>query len=262
MTLVAKTEAHQDGWNLDYTPGSAVDAGDLVDLGQGLIGAVNTSLAANRLGSVNIRSARRYGKATSTVFAIGDLILWNFTTELAIAAAVGLDGTIILPVAICIKAAINGDDHVVGLPITASADQYSVIRPFVYEFDFETTAGTGLGVKTLLPASMNKAGLIYYHAFGIVSEVFGGAGEDQGILTLKDTESSPNTLGTITAANAGADAVGDIISSTNSAVKAADGAVIKTIAAGKGITGAITQQTAGAGEAGKMKVYLHVIPLL
>ncbi len=133
--------------------------------------------------------------------------------------------------------------------------------PAVVEFDFETTGGTGTSAVTLVPGSLNTKGWVFYDCFGIVTEQFAGDTEDQGVLTIKTNESSPATLGTLTASDAGADAVTDIIACTNRAVAQTTGTAIKTIPANYGITGTITQQTSGTGEAGKMKVYFILRPL-
>lgn len=134
------------------------------------------------------------------------------------------------------------------------------IRPLVMVFDCETTDGTGTGEFLLLPGAANKNGLIYYDCFARVTEVFGGASQDQGIITVKDT--SDNTLGTLTPSDSGADAAGDTVRSTNVAAAASTGTAIKYIAAGAGIKAAITQQCSGSGEAGKLELYLVVLPLL
>lgn len=262
MTLPTLTAAHSDGWKIDHTPGSALAAGAVVNAGQGVIGYADQAIAASRLGSLAIKGCRRAKKAASVVtFAVGDEVIWDVTNGLAVQRALSLAGDAHIPLGICVVAAAATDDCVIYEPF-GMLNNRALINPFVYEFDFETTAGTGTGVKTLLPGWMNRAGLIFYDAFGIVTEVFGGASEDQGIVTLKDTAGSPATLGTITAANAGDDAVGDIIRATADAQTASDGDAAKFITAGLGITGTITQLTAGSGEAGKMKVYLHLLPLL
>lgn len=133
--------------------------------------------------------------------------------------------------------------------------------PVVVEFDFETTGGTGTTAVTLVPGSTNKRGWVFYDCFGIVSEAFGGASEDQGVLTIATNEASPTTLGTITPNDSGADAIGDIVACTGRAVAATTGTALKTIPANYGITGTITQQTSGTGEAGKMKIYFILRPL-
>jgi len=132
-------------------------------------------------------------------------------------------------------------------------------QPAVIEFDFATTGGTGTTAVTVAPGSTNSKGWVFYDAFGIVSEVFGGDTQDQGVLTLADT--ADNALGTITPSNSGADDLNDIVACTNRAVAQTTGTAIKTIAAGVGIKATITQQTAGTGEAGKMKLYLVLRPL-
>lgn len=115
--------------------------------------------------------------------------------------------------------------------------------------------------KTLVPSWFIPKGGLLYDCFGIVTEVFAGSSEDQGIITVKDTAGSPATLGTITAADSAADALTDIVRCTNDAVSASDGAVTKTVAAGNGITGTITQTTSGGTPAGKLRVHTKVAKL-
>jgi hypothetical protein len=131
--------------------------------------------------------------------------------------------------------------------------------PTVVEFDFETTGGTGTAAVTVAAGSLNTKGWVFYDAFGVVSEVFGGASQDQGVLTLADT--ADNALGTLTPSDSGADNLNDIVACTNRAVAQTTGTAIKTIAAGVGIKATITQQTAGTGEAGKLKLILVLRPL-
>lgn len=130
------------------------------------------------------------------------------------------------------------------------------LEPIVQEFDCET--GVDTAAKTLLYASQNPTGLLIKEIYGRVTEVFGGASEDQGIITVRDTV--PNTLATLTPSDAGADAAGDIIVGY-AAAAASTGAATKTVAPGVGIEAIVTQATSGAGAAGKAKVYIAFQPL-
>lgn len=132
----------------------------------------------------------------------------------------------------------------------------SELVPIVYEFDTET--GVDATAHTLVPASQNPRGLLILGVFGRVTEVFGGASEDQGIVTVQDEDDT--AIATLTPTNAGADALGDIIVGY-SAYAASTGAATKTVAAGKAVEGIVSQATSGAGAAGKMKVYVVAIPL-
>jgi hypothetical protein len=89
-----------------------------------------------------------------------------------------------------------------------------------------------------------------------------GSTEDQGIITVENTDGTD--IGTLTASDAAADAIGDIIAGSLDVLDSATGTAIgaAVVAAGKGIQGKVTQQTTGGTPAGKIKVYLVLIPLL
>lgn len=68
---------------LDYTPGTAKAAGDVVVLPDGRAGVVKTDLAANEAGSVYVAGLFTADADTVTV-AVGDPILYDTDTELAV----------------------------------------------------------------------------------------------------------------------------------------------------------------------------------
>ena len=63
---------------VDYTPGSAVSAGDVVLQGD-LIGIANLDIAANALGSLAVQGVFDFPKATggSTAIAVGVDVYWD-----------------------------------------------------------------------------------------------------------------------------------------------------------------------------------------
>jgi hypothetical protein len=132
-------------------------------------------------------------------------------------------------------------------------------QPIVNEFDCETGQGGDTPV-VIYPAAMNQNGLVFKGAFGIITEAMAGSSEDQGIITVEDTDG--NDLCTLTPSNAAADSIGDIVQSSISVWASATGVAWVTVAAGKGIQAKVTQATSGGSPAGKMKVYLEVQPLL
>jgi predicted RecA/RadA family phage recombinase len=73
----------QQGWDIDYTPGSAVDAGDLVS--QGYLHAVtHLDIAASALGAVHIQNLYDCLKeATTDTYTAGDLVYWDATNAYA-----------------------------------------------------------------------------------------------------------------------------------------------------------------------------------
>ncbi len=114
----------------------------------------------------------------------------------------------------------------------------------------------------LIHPTENQNGLLLLWAGAIVTEVFAGATEDQGIVTLQDTDGT--TLGaTFTASNAAADVVNDIIAplANKVAIGAATGSLLVIVPAGKGVKAKVTQLTSGAGAAGAMKVIAIAIPI-
>lgn len=117
-------------------------------------------------------------------------------------------------------------------------------------------------IALLIHPSENHNGLLVLWAGAMVTETFAGGTEDQGIITLQDTDGT--TVGvTFTAANAGADAVDDIIApAANSvAIGATSGSALVMVPAGKGLQAKVTQLTSGAGEQGAMKVGVIAMPI-
>lgn len=110
----------------------------------------------------------------------------------------------------------------------------------------------------LIHPTENHNGLILLHAFGIVTETFGGDSEDQGIITLEDTDGTDVT--TLTPSNAGADTAGDIIQAAASSISATSTAIV-VIPADKGLQAFVSQLTSGASEQGAMKVGVVAMPI-
>ena len=73
-----------DGNAIDYTPGSAVAAGDVV-LQEDLIGIARTPIAANALGSLAVAGVFDLPKATgaSTAIAAGATVYWDVGDQVA-----------------------------------------------------------------------------------------------------------------------------------------------------------------------------------
>lgn len=130
------------------------------------------------------------------------------------------------------------------------------IKTLVQSFDCQADADSL--AKTLIPASENVGGLVVLSVFARVTEVFGGATEDQGVVTVRDEDE--NAIATLTPSDAGADAIGDIIQGYQIG-GVSTGAALKTVAAGKAIEAIVSTETDGSGAAGKMSVYITVLPL-
>ena len=117
-------------------------------------------------------------------------------------------------------------------------------------------------IAQLIHPTENPSGLLVIWAAALVTETFGGDTEDQGIVTLQDTDGT--TLGiTLTPTDAGGDAVDDVIApAANSvAIGAATGSAMIVVPAGKGVQAKVTQLTSGASEQGAMKVGVIAIPI-
>jgi predicted RecA/RadA family phage recombinase len=93
-----------DGRSIDYTPGSAVAAGDVIVQGE-LVGIARTPIAANALGSLAVAGVFDFAKATGggTAITAGANVYWDDTNNVATTTATGnkLIGK-------CVKAAADG----------------------------------------------------------------------------------------------------------------------------------------------------------
>lgn len=74
----------QVGDSIDYTPGSAVAAGDVVVQGE-LVGVAKKAIAANELGALAVSGVFKFPKAITSGSAItaGSNVYWNTATEVA-----------------------------------------------------------------------------------------------------------------------------------------------------------------------------------
>jgi predicted RecA/RadA family phage recombinase len=79
-----------DGDAVDYTPGAAVTAGDVVVQGT-LIGVCTQSIAANKLGALAVKGVFDFAKATGTGTALtaGLAVYWDDTNDVVTATASG-----------------------------------------------------------------------------------------------------------------------------------------------------------------------------
>jgi predicted RecA/RadA family phage recombinase len=94
-----------EGCAIDYMPGSAVAAGDVVVQGE-LVGVARSPIAANTLGSLAVQGVFDFAKATGngTAISAGANCYWDVTNNVATTTATGnkLIGK-------CIKAAADAD---------------------------------------------------------------------------------------------------------------------------------------------------------
>ena len=97
-----------DGHAIDYTPGSAVAAGDVIVQGE-LVGVTRSPIAAGALGSLAVDGVFDFAKATGggTAISSGANVYWDDTNNVATTTATGnkLIGK-------CVRAAADADTTV------------------------------------------------------------------------------------------------------------------------------------------------------
>ncbi len=251
MSTAAKAIRRDCDEVLRVTAVAVTYGGDLLQLEDGRA-AVKSGLETAAIGdlmSVDVDGIFDVLSASATTFSRGDEVWWDLSAMQAVKANTALDtGDFYLGIADADKA--SGD-----LFVRVILNERVAVRPIVHEF--ATT--TDVASVTLVPANENSNGFLVRLVYAIVTEVFAGGTEDQGVVTVKDGDG--NTIATLTPTNAGADAVGDVIIGTNKLLGGTTGDAVKTVAAGKSITAIVTQATSGVAAAGKMKVYLDLVPL-
>lgn len=80
----------QDGKSIDYTPGSAVAAGDVVVQGD-LVGVAVADIAANALGALQIEGVFSFAKNTNStdIYTVGQKLYWNASSEVVSTSSSG-----------------------------------------------------------------------------------------------------------------------------------------------------------------------------
>ena len=248
----------QEGETLKYTPAVAVTAGTPIRLANGQVGVTLRDIAANALGDLRVKDIFEGPANSADTWNAGDPLVWDESADKIVKRTLTLDGAADFYLGPSVNAKTSGQTTArvrLNQPSPANGIAPQVA---VYEFDAET--GVDPAVHVLIPAEHNPNGLVLLAAYGIVTEVFGGATQDQGIVTVEDTDGTD--LCTLTPTDVGADVVNDVIVGTFDLFSAATGDAAKIVAAGKGIRGVVTQATSGAGAAGKMKVYVLALPLV
>ena len=76
------------GCAVDYTPGTAVAAGDVVVQGD-LVGVVKRPIAANELGAVEVAGVFDFAKNTGVAYLIGTILYWDDTNNVVTTTATG-----------------------------------------------------------------------------------------------------------------------------------------------------------------------------
>lgn len=75
-----------DGATLDYTAGADVTAGDVINIGSGLVGVAPRDIANGETGALQVRGVVRVTKATdaSLSFSAGDQVDWDDSAKTAV----------------------------------------------------------------------------------------------------------------------------------------------------------------------------------
>lgn len=96
-----------DGRTIDYTPGSAVAAGDVVLQGN-LFGIANVDIAANKLGALSVEGVFDLTKqgGAGVTFAVGAAVYWDDGNNRAVATDGGGANK---KIGTCTKAAADAD---------------------------------------------------------------------------------------------------------------------------------------------------------
>ena len=96
-----------EGASIDYTPGAAVAAGDVVVQGE-LVGVAKTPIAASTLGSLAVDGVFDFAKSTSggSAIAAGAVVYWDDTNNVATTSTGGGANKLIGK---CVKAAADAD---------------------------------------------------------------------------------------------------------------------------------------------------------
>ncbi|MEQ8785126.1 MAG: DUF2190 family protein [Pirellulaceae bacterium] len=82
---MAQADFIHEGDAVDYTPGTAVTAGDVVVLSN-LVGVAKLDIAANVLGALAVTGVFDFAKASGggVTFSVGDLVYWDDANHLAV----------------------------------------------------------------------------------------------------------------------------------------------------------------------------------
>lgn len=236
-----------DGELLELAAGTARSAGEVFQLSDGTACIAVLECSATEVPVVRKHGVHAIPSASATTFAVGAEVWWDYSANKAITAPGEALDFYVGPACV---AKVDGQLEVFVDLNRAPLLQNFLIQSRVIEVDCET--GVQAAAQNIIPASWNKAGLIYHSAYGFITEAMAGAGQDQGIVTIEDSDGTD--ICTLTPSDAGADSLNDVIIGSNDIPSGATGDAAKMVAAGKGVQALVSQATSGAGAAGKMKV--------
>ena len=74
---MAQAQYIQEGQAIDYTPSAAVDAGDVVVIGNKIVGIAKLDIAADALGALALEGVFDIVRADTIAFTAGDAVYWD-----------------------------------------------------------------------------------------------------------------------------------------------------------------------------------------
>ena len=74
---MAQAQYIQEGQAIDYTPSAAVDAGDVVVIGNKIVGIAKLDIAASALGALALEGVFDIVRADTIAFTAGDAVYWD-----------------------------------------------------------------------------------------------------------------------------------------------------------------------------------------
>lgn len=167
--MAMATEAHFEHGNklnIDYTPVSDVDAGQVVDMGGGLVGVSVRAIKAGEQDALDIGggvyTAR---KGDGVTFARGAVVYWDKSGKTTVAAPGGST----VPLGTCVRDAESGDDRVWVALNVISETAWPIGRIELLRIGGASDSDSGLlmGVGTAAaPAATSEAGASLAEIYG------------------------------------------------------------------------------------------------
>lgn len=177
MTLEAKYLG--DGSRIEYTPGSAVSAGDVIEVGK-FCGVATNDIGAGVKDSLAVYGVFDLPREGSTAFLIGADVYWDADATSEAGDATGA----------CVSTSAAGANNYIGKSIAAAADSASV-----------------LNVRVALTNGYSRDTI----AFGDISDVDVGTPTDKNVIVANGTKWNSVAMSGLTRiSNAGAVSLGNI----------------------------------------------------
>ena len=240
------------GDEVKLTAEAVLVAGQVIDAGGGRAGVMAglNNVAIGEVFAAKIKGFFELAAASASAWADGAHLFWDDSGAVVVAPDLAVLAAADLYIGRAVGAKTSGQTTC-WVDLNAGRD-----ANYLFPVIMDCATGEDANTHVMVPANLNPHGGILRAAFGQVTEQFAGT-EDQGIVLIEDSDGTD--LCSITAADSGADAVGDIVQG-HQLDALSSGAAGVAIAAGKGITCRVSQATTGSA-AGKFKVCVEFIPL-